>query len=654
MQVHRRQFVVGLAASAALAQRGWGQKSLAPKDLREEASVRKHLLSNRLHPDVIAASLVPAENWKPYPKLTSRAGWQSLPEDFRKKIVTNGEKRLKAQWPALPATLFLEFRRNGNRTRYEAEHFRRREHLRDLVLAECVQAQGKFLDDIGNAIWSICEESFWGVPAHTSLQKAGTGLADLREPIIDLFGAETSAMLSWTDYLLGPALDQVSPRIRERIRWEAERRILAPARERNDLHWMGLNPKSNAPMNNHTPWINSNWLSTALLLEPDPAKRTAVVVKSLATLDRFLDVYRDDGGCDEGPEYWSEAAGALFDCLDILYSASNGSINVYDMPLLREMGRYIARVHVAGEFYVNSGDAGPKAHPSAYLVWRYGQRVNDPELESMGGWLRSPGLPVNRNMRRQLEQLFTWRELEAAPSKEPLAADCWMPGLQLMTARCQAGSEDGLFVAAQGGNNGKSHNHNDVGNFIVYSNGRPVIIDVGVENYTAKTFSAQRYDIWTMQSAWHNLPTIDGVMQSPGPGFHASDVRYEANAETASFSADLATAYPAEAGLQSWRRNVTLDKRAKQISITDDYSLSRQPGQITLTLMTAVEPALDQNGALRVGGLAITFDKSLTPKIEPVRITDSRLHNSWGDAVWRVLLVASAPPVKARWTTRIG
>jgi len=58
-----------------------------------------------------------------------------------------------------------------------------------------------------------------------------------------------------------------------------------------------------------------------------------------------------------------------------------------------------------------------------------------------------------------------------------------------MMARAQEGSVQGLYLAAQAGNNGKSHNHNDVGNFIVYSEGMPAIIDVGVETYTAKTFT---------------------------------------------------------------------------------------------------------------------------------------------------------------------
>ena len=104
-----------------------------------------------------------------------------------------------------------------------------------------------------------------------------------------------------------------------------------------------------------------------------------------------------------------------------------------------------------------------------------------------------------------------------------------MPGIQVMAARVEEGSAQGLYLAAQGGHNAESHNHNDVGNFLIYADGQPAIIDVGVETYSAKTFSSKRYEIWTMQSAYHNLPTIDGVMQSAGRQFAASAVEYHAD-----------------------------------------------------------------------------------------------------------------------------
>ena len=70
-------------------------------------------------------------------------------------------------------------------------------------------ASGKYLDQIANGIWLICEESFWGVPAHLYIQKADLGLPDPRDPIVDLFAAQTAALVATAVYLLGDTLDKV-------------------------------------------------------------------------------------------------------------------------------------------------------------------------------------------------------------------------------------------------------------------------------------------------------------------------------------------------------------------------------------------------------------------------------------------------------------
>ena len=41
----------------------------------------------------------------------------------------------QAAWPHLPATVYLEFARDGNRSRYEASYFTRRNLLAALALA---------------------------------------------------------------------------------------------------------------------------------------------------------------------------------------------------------------------------------------------------------------------------------------------------------------------------------------------------------------------------------------------------------------------------------------------------------------------------------------------------------------------------------------
>ena len=150
-------------------------------------------------------------------------------------------------------------------------------------------------------------------------------------------------------------------------------------------------------------------------------------------------------------------------------------------------------------------------------------------------------------------------ERGAAP---PLPRDVWLPheDMQLMAARDREGSPDGLYVAAWGSHNAQSHNHNDVGNAIVYVDGAPVLVDVGRPTYTAQTFSSKRYEIWAMQSAFHNLPTVNGQMQKDGLAFRATDVVYKATAESAALMMNIAPAYPASAGINEWVRTVQLER----------------------------------------------------------------------------------------------
>jgi hypothetical protein len=228
-----------------------------------------------------------------------------------------------------------------------------------------------------------------------------------------------------------------------------------------------------------------------------------------------------------------------------------------------------------------------------------------------------------------------------------------------MAARCRDDSQEGLYLAAQGGNNGESHNHNDVGNFIVYADGQPAIIDVGVGTYTAKTFGPHRYEIWTMQSAYHNCPTIDNVMQSAGREFAASDVQYHADNVSAEFRLNLAAAYPAAAHVEHWNRTLRLNRAKDELELLDDYALRQSAKIITLTLMTPCAASVAAPGELTLTmpsgkPVRIHYDSaSLTPAIEEIRLEDARLRASWGDRLFRILLRAERPPSTALWRTRI-
>ena len=201
---------------------------------------------------------------------------------------------------------------------------------------------------------------------------------------------------------------------------------------------------------------------------------------------------------------------------------------------------------------------GSEVDIPASLVYRYGYRIGDPKLMDMGisaYHLREEKLQKQPERRvallRQLPEIFICEELSNKQVKPPYLQDVWLDGIQVMAAREREGHYNGFYLAAKGGHNGECHNHNDVGQFIVYYDGAPVIIDAGVETYTAKTFGSARYEIWTMQSQYHNLPTINGVGQKAGEIYRAKDVVYNATENQAEISMDIAPAYPANSGIKS-------------------------------------------------------------------------------------------------------
>jgi Heparinase II/III-like protein len=632
--------------------------ALAAAPLRPAAAQpdrKRNLLASAWSPETVAAALPASERFHPFPAATDRPAWEALPADARAALVGEGEAHLHKPWEALPVIVFLEYKRIGNRAHSDNARSRRRERLRQLVIAECVEDKGRFVDEIVNGIWLTCEETFWGSAAHLGPQKAGSGLPDVTDPIVDLFAAETSSLLAWTNYLLAPKLAGVSKLVSERIHVEIDRRILTPCHVRDDFSWMGFHSRS---VNNWNPWICSNWLASTLIEERDGKRRQAAVHKIVRCLDNFLNGYYDDGGCDEGPGYWGRAGASLFDCLDLLHRATGGELNGFTQPLVREIGLYICRAHIHNEWYTNFADAPARVYPDGDLVYRFGQRVGSEKMMQHGAFAAfardESGLPAD-SIGRQLPALFHLAELRKAPRAQALLRDTWLPGIQVMAARAEEGSARGLYLAAQGGHNAESHNHNDVGNFMVYADGQPAIIDVGVETYTAKTFSSKRYEIWTMQSAYHNCPTIDGVMQSAGREFQATDVSYHADGSAAEFRLNLAAAYPKEAGLESWRRTLRLDRGKNEVTVRDEYALRNAAKVITLTLMTPSKVSQEAPGRLALENrVKVVYDAAVfTPVVEEVRLEDGRLRASWGERIYRILLRVEKPPAQGSWTTRI-
>jgi hypothetical protein len=231
------------------------------------------------------------------------------------------------------------------------------------------------------------------------------------------------------------------------------------------------------------------------------------------------------------------------------------------------------------------------------MVWRFGQAVGDSDLSGFGAWLLEReryGNTINQTFHRtrELFDLQSLKSIAAAKKVFHKNKQTWLPQLQLMAAR----QPNDLFVAAHGGNNGESHNHNDVGDFIIYYAGDPVIIDVGSGTYTAKTFSSERYSLWFNTSAFHNLPTVNGQQQAEGSSFAASGVSYTVDKARTVLSMNIENAYPEMAGLAAWKRMIT--SAAAGVTIEDDFKAVKPLSSLTQSFMTVCEAELSKPGTI--------------------------------------------------------
>lgn len=585
-----------------------------------------------------------------FPDYKSREFWDDLPLEIRTQYINKAEKSLDYDWPVVKATDYLEIIRSGDRR--QAVYSAPREALINLVMGELTEGKGRFIDQIVNGVWYYSEQTWWGWSAHLTAQKAPHGLPDVDEPVIDLGVGEIANVLSWTWFLFKDEFDKIHPLIAKRLKDEIMKKAVIPYYERDDFWWQGLAGKRS--VNNWNPWTNHNILTAILILDDDQSRKTKGVQKVVRSLDVFINEYPADGGCDEGPSYWGRAGASLYQCLDLLKRATNGKFDVYSNPLIQNMGSYIYKAYISYPYFINFADADATTGGRPQIIYSYGKDIHDPVMQKFGAFLakkqhwgtEAPSGKVDE----QIMQLMHLEEIENAEAQEALIADFWLPDLQVAGARDKAGTTDGFFFAAKGGHNNESHNHNDLGTCVMYYNGKPCLVDIGRETYTAKTFSSKRYEIWTMQSQYHNLPKINGVDQKEGRQFVATNSTFSADAKKAVFSTEISKAYPESAEVKKWVRFYSLE-RGKKFVIQDKWELNKVTDAPTnLNFVTSNKVSQKEPGVLLLEGdgfmLQMKYNtKSLSPKIEVTEITDSGLKRYW-DTITRIVLEVKNPKLK--------
>ena len=563
-------------------------------------------------------------------------------------VIKKAEDFLKREITTIPLSAFRSYQEKGVIGPYSGPWCDRMDAALHLAIAESYEGKGRFTEKLCDYVWAILEEATWMIPEHTGhapygVTKVPAVVGDKYIHGLELGSVYLAATVAVVYHYAKDAMASISPIICERIEYAIHERLIWPYLN-CDFTWEG--DRGNK-VNNWCPWNISNILLATALVERNTAVRERVVEKALHHLDNFISFYKPDGGCDEGPTYWGAAAGSLFDCLETVYDMTGGGIDVYDDPLIRAMGEYFAKFCIKGNRFVNFADSGATCSADGAMLKRYGEKCGSRLLAEFGHRMPSGGL-FFKHPYRSLRSLIT-PPLEK-PEVELAAESVYLPDLKVMIERESTDPSRGFLLAAKGGHNNESHNHNDVGSVIVYYDGEPLLIDAGVGAYTKQTFSPRRYELWFMQSNYHNVAMFDGIGQRAGAAYSARDEVY--NPDARSLTLELAGAYPKEACVESYIRRSSLGRG--EVEVKDSIRLSEEK-EIDLIFLTHREPRVTATGTVELcgGHLLEYFGEGFTAEVEefdPVGMNTVRM---WGtEKMYRIHIkrraIAADVTVKVR------
>ena len=510
-------------------------------------------------------------------------------------------QKLEASYPRLDPESYATFSKTGDRVSYEEPYFQRRELLLTFAIAQWLQPRQEFLQHVGEVIGLLLAEPGWCLPAHNTYVRDAPVLPfpDPDRPVIDLFAAETGATLAIIQSLVSLS----GPR-KERLEAELEKRIKVPYCSTH-FWWMG---DGDEPMCNWSPWCTSNVL-LVFLLTGGAIDERKLADKAVYTLQCFLKDLGEDGGYPEGVEYWTHAALPLVVSLALLKEMGcEEAAEMESSTKVQALLDFPLAMHAEGPWYLNWGDCSAKA------------KVGDVRILWGGRCFPCEETPTTDGMHDGLIRYLSIGKYQAHGKPKPS-----LPYYHYSSLGLSVWHKEGWVLGVRAGSNGFSHQHNDLGSLTLYWKGKPWLVDVGVETYTGKTFSPERYTIWTMRSPWHNtVNPRDGEQKSDGK---AQVIRSDGHG----FEGVFDGAYPRQ---WHWRRAFSI---GREVSVEDTC-----PQGSVLTLISWTKPEAEGR-LIRYPGLGlIRFREPVAVTLEEIPVTDARLHLAWKGSLWR-LLVTGGP-----------
>ena len=338
-------------------------------------------------------------------------------------------------------------------------------------------------------------------------------------------------------------------------------------------------------VNNHIPWmVHGSGLMALLLLEEDPLFEE-VLEKCVFHLRRYLDWINPDGSTDEGGRYWMWGIKQAAHLMDAL------RVNADRLPK-RLQWEQAAKLYKHKPATSDGSPLKKTAYFPLYCIQRTQMVVDFGDtpvmsagpMQSLFYWFAR--MWRNNHFQWQGDQVTdtdpmacVWYD-PTVPAKAPddIPVSKAFHGAGWGIVRSDLTNPDGFLLAIRTGDNNKSHQHYDLGTFILRAFGRGLIIDSGLPEYSIAYWSGQNN--YKRSTLGHNCILVDGKGQRKGAQNRAAITRLQDFGDTKYLAVD---AHCPSNGIELHRRLFAMDltnPRNIQFTLKDDVRL-RKNAEVT-------------------------------------------------------------------------
>ena len=522
------------------------------------------------------------------------------------EIDTLAQRALDDAPPVIRASHIVAFSSVGDRGVFQGPYHERRMQIVALAAVLCRDdalpaSAERLAGELQDRLWQVCEETSWILSAHLWNNGLSSELPPPDIHAVDLGAAQTAFTLAEVVTLTA---DLLHPEIVERVDYEIEQRVLRPYLYRNNFHWLDAEHNWNIV-------CHAGIVGAALYRSPN-RYAPAIVAKTLAHAPRFIDGYDDDGASPEGIMVWNLGFGHLCMLNDLLERWSDRELSLFDgrESKISSMAAFARNLHLVDNRYVNFSDAERSIDLTPFALDYANRRLG----------LELP-VPPYRKLREHdsvLRTLFTPAPVDLVVEAHPRAV--FYAGHQWMIARSDDSARPSMTLATKGGHNGESHNHNDLGSFVLHAAGDTLIAELGRDRFTRETFAGDRYAGLAYSSRGHSVPRLDGALQQPGE-------RYRARVLEQSFGAtdvvvyDLTAAYAPDPRLRRFVRRFELRRGERRLVVHDDFDLD---GELPIEEVFWSFLPVDAAGgdAFSISGPTAATRASFEPAPQSVRVEE--------------------------------